>query len=172
MRSTVTVGWLLFAPKLSKISHNSATRRTKPIVGPLLGEDTSKMMSDWKVRVRKWQRESNRNLHSLLLMATDKKAMKATTANREKKTPMEKKNLRPFSQVLQRSCRYMTWAMMVQSANTPEGQRVQEITFWWSPVFFLFTPDSLLTSLFGLYCLTKENKHLVIEMYVICGDEE
>lgn len=53
MQSTVTVGWLLFTPELSKISHNSATGRTKPIVGPLLGEDTSKMMSDRKVTVRK-----------------------------------------------------------------------------------------------------------------------
>lgn len=63
-----------------------------------------------------------KNLHSLFLMATDRKLMKATTANREKNTPMKRKNLSPFSQVLQKSCRYMTWVIRVQSANTPEGQ--------------------------------------------------
>lgn len=66
----------------------------------LLREDISKTMSDRKT--------TTRNSLSLFVMATDKKAQKATTANREKNTPMKKKSLRPFGQVLQRSCRYMT----------------------------------------------------------------
>lgn len=41
------------------------------------------------------------DLHCLFLMATARKAMKATVDSTEKKIPTQKKILSPFSQVLQ-----------------------------------------------------------------------
>lgn len=137
--------------------------------GVLCWEDTSRMTSDGKV--------IKRNLHSLLSMATHMKAMKAAAANREKKTPMKKKSLRPFSQVLQRSCRYMTWVMRVQSANTPEGEKVQKVTLWRMLVGF-FTHSSLTSFVWMTlqkvsFFLTSENKKKhVTEMYFIGGSEQ
>lgn len=56
------------------------------------------------------------------MAASVRKVMEAVTARAEKNTPTARKNLRPLSQVRQKSCRYMTCVTRHQKASTPVGR--------------------------------------------------
>lgn len=58
-------------------------------------------------------------LHCFSVMARVRKVMKAATANMEKPTPTQMKNLSPLRQVRQKSWRYMMCVTRAQSASTP-----------------------------------------------------
>lgn len=60
-----------------------------------------------------------RGLHCFCVMARVRKVMRAATAKTEKSTPTAMKNLRPLSQVRQKSCRYMMCVTSAQNAKTP-----------------------------------------------------
>lgn len=63
-------------------------------------------------------------LHCFCVMARVRKVMKAATAKAEKITPTPMKNLRPLSQVRQKSWRYMMCVTRAQSAKTPAGDKI------------------------------------------------
>lgn len=65
----------------------------------------------------------------------ERKVMKAMTAMMENTAPTQKKNLSPFSQVLQKSCRYMMCVIKVQRASTPDSPPMAAVHGWLYAMF-------------------------------------